>query len=170
MSLPNIISSVAVRSLSLNWINIWDITIYQLFNEFERLQIIDQYDIASTQVSVWGDKEKKFKFGAWSSIYITKMTLSNSVSFLLQKKQILYRRKLNGKSIWKQMANREVCDMVFVDYKTKEPFLFCDYANTSSQELTGENVFAYGGKGHPKKITFSGERVVLLRLKRRFRH
>lgn len=59
----------------------------------------------------------------------------------------------------KQMANREVCDMVFVDYKTKEPFLFCDYANTSSQELTGENVFAYGGKGHPKKITFSGERA-----------
>lgn len=59
----------------------------------------------------------------------------------------------------KQMANREVCDMVFVDYKTKEPFLFCDYANTSSQELTGENVFACGGKGHPKKITFSGERA-----------
>lgn len=67
LSLPNIISSVAVRSLSLNWINIWDITIYQLFNEFERLHIIDQYDIASTQVSVWGDKEKKFKFAAWSS-------------------------------------------------------------------------------------------------------
>lgn len=59
----------------------------------------------------------------------------------------------------KQMANREVCDMVFVDYKTKKPFLFCDYANTSSQELTGENVFAYGGKNHPKKITFSGERT-----------
>ena len=67
LSLPNIISSVCVRILSLNWINIWDITIYQLFNEFERLQIIDQYDIASTQVSVWGDKEKKFKFGTWSS-------------------------------------------------------------------------------------------------------
>ena len=46
----------------------------------------------------------------------------------------------------KQMANREVCDLVFVDYKTQKPFLFCDYANTSSQELTGENVFAYGGK------------------------
>lgn len=59
----------------------------------------------------------------------------------------------------KQMANREVCDLVFVDYKTQKPFLFCDYANTSSQELTGENVFAYGGKGHPKKITFSGERA-----------
>ena len=33
----------------------------------------------------------------------------------------------------KQMANREVCDLVFVDYKTQKPFLFCDYANTSSQ-------------------------------------
>lgn len=35
----------------------------------------------------------------------------------------------------KQMANREVCDMVFVDYKTKEPFLFCDYANTSMNTI-----------------------------------
>lgn len=59
----------------------------------------------------------------------------------------------------KQMANREVCNLIFVDYKTKKIFLDCDYANTSSQELTGENVFAYGGQGHPKKITFSGERA-----------
>lgn len=58
----------------------------------------------------------------------------------------------------KQMANREVCDLVFVDYKTKKPFLSVDYANTSSVELTGENVYAYGGKGHPKKVTFSGEK------------
>lgn len=72
LTLPNIISSVATKSESLNWTNIWDITIYQLFDSFERLQIIDQYGIASTQVSVWGDKEKKFKFGAWSSnIYNT---------------------------------------------------------------------------------------------------
>lgn len=59
----------------------------------------------------------------------------------------------------KQMANREVCNLIFVDYKTKKIFLDCDYANTSSQELTGENVFAYGGQGHPKRITFSGERA-----------
>lgn len=58
----------------------------------------------------------------------------------------------------KQMANREVCDMIFVDYKTKKPFLVVDYANTSSTELTGETVYAYGGKGHPKKVGFSGEK------------
>lgn len=58
----------------------------------------------------------------------------------------------------KQMANREVADMIFQDYKTKKPFLYVDYANTSSQELTGETVYAYGGKGHPKKVSFSGDK------------
>ena len=48
--------------------------------------------------------------------------------------------------------------MIFFEYKTKKPFLSVDYANTSSVELTGENVHAYGGKGHPKKVTFSGEK------------
>ena len=56
------------------------------------------------------------------------------------------------------MANREVCDLIFLDYATKKPFLNLDYANVSTTELTGESVFAYGGKGHPKKVQFSGER------------
>lgn len=56
------------------------------------------------------------------------------------------------------MANREVCNLVFVDYKTKKPFLNVDYANVSTAGLTGESVFAYGGWGHPKRITFYGER------------
>ena len=58
----------------------------------------------------------------------------------------------------KHMANREVADMIFQEYKTKKIFLSVDYANTSSQELTGETVYAYGGKGHPKKVSFSGDR------------
>ena len=56
------------------------------------------------------------------------------------------------------MANREVCDLIFVDYSTRLPFLNLDFANTSSTELTGETVFAYGGKGHPKRVSFSGEK------------
>lgn len=56
------------------------------------------------------------------------------------------------------MANREVCDLIFVDYTTKKPFLNLDFANVTTAELTGESVFAYGGKGHPKRIQFSGER------------
>ena len=56
------------------------------------------------------------------------------------------------------MANREVCDLIFVDYTTKKPFLNLDFANVTTTELTGESVFAYGGKGHPKRVAFSGER------------
>ncbi|MBD5537885.1 MAG: hypothetical protein HDQ99_19980, partial [Lachnospiraceae bacterium] len=51
-----------------------------------------------------------------------------------------------------------VCDLIFVDYATKKPFLNLDFANVSTTELTGESVFAYGGKGHPKRVQFSGER------------
>lgn len=66
LTLANIIASVATRSNGLNWTNIWGITIFQLFDEFERLQIGDQYNIASIQVAAWGDKEKKFNVGLWS--------------------------------------------------------------------------------------------------------
>lgn len=56
------------------------------------------------------------------------------------------------------IANREVCDLIFVDYATKKPFLNLDFANVTTTELTGESVFAYGGKGHPKRVQFAGER------------
>lgn len=56
------------------------------------------------------------------------------------------------------MANREVCDLIFVDYSTKKPFLNLDFANVTTTELTGESVFAYGGKGHPKRVQFAGEK------------
>ena len=57
------------------------------------------------------------------------------------------------------MANREVCDLIFYDFKTQKPFLNLDFANVTTTELTGESVFAHGGKGHPKRISFSGERA-----------
>lgn len=56
------------------------------------------------------------------------------------------------------MANREVCDLIFLDYLTKSPFLNLDYANVTTTELTGETVYAYGGKGHPKRVAFDGEK------------
>lgn len=56
------------------------------------------------------------------------------------------------------MANREVANLIFVDFKTKKPFLNVDYANVTTTDMTGESTFAYGGWGHPKRITFYGER------------
>ena len=57
-----------------------------------------------------------------------------------------------------RFANREVCNMIIYDYKTKKPILHCDYANTNSTELTGESVFVYGGWGHPRRVGFNGEK------------
>lgn len=55
-------------------------------------------------------------------------------------------------------ANREVCELIICDFATKKPVLNLDYANTTAQELTGEQVYAYGGWGHPRRVTFYGEK------------
>lgn len=57
-----------------------------------------------------------------------------------------------------KFANREVCDLIFVDYKSKKPVLNMDYANTTTTEVTGEAVYAYGGQGHPKRVVFTGDK------------
>lgn len=61
-------------------------------------------------------------------------------------------------SINSNVANREVCDLVWLNYKTKKPELFMDFANTTSPELTADTVYAYGGKGHPKRVAFDGNK------------
>jgi len=65
MSLPNIISSVAAKSLSLNIYNIWDITLFQLYDQFNRLQTNDAHSINSIRVATWGDEKKTFDYALW---------------------------------------------------------------------------------------------------------
>lgn len=57
------------------------------------------------------------------------------------------------------MANREVVDLVLVDYATKAPFLNLDFANVSSTEMTATRVIAYGGRGRAARVPFDGERT-----------
>lgn len=61
-------------------------------------------------------------------------------------------------SVNTRMANREVCNLVFCEFTTKKPFLNVDYANVSTTELTGESVYANGGWGHPRVVTFYGDK------------
>lgn len=58
----------------------------------------------------------------------------------------------------KSFANREVADLMFVEYSTKKPFMTFNLANTTGYDLEGDTVFAYGGQGHPKRVSFSGNR------------
>lgn len=65
MDIPNIISAVAAKHPSLNIINIWDITIYQLYDQFKRLQNNSLYDIQSLSVAAWGDEKNTFDPARW---------------------------------------------------------------------------------------------------------
>lgn len=65
MELGNIISAVANKSQSLNILNIWDLTVYQLWDCFSRLSNNSVYDIQSMSVAAWGNKDNYFDATAW---------------------------------------------------------------------------------------------------------
>ena len=65
MELGNIISAVANRSHSLHILNIWDLTIYQLWDCFARLSGNNLYNIQSMSVAAWGSKDNSFDASAW---------------------------------------------------------------------------------------------------------
>ena len=68
MEIGNLISSISAHSKALNILNIWDLTIFQLYDQFTRMRYEDSYVMNSTSVSVWGDKENKFDDTIWFSI------------------------------------------------------------------------------------------------------
>ena len=65
LTLPNLISAISAKHPSYNLINIWDLTIFQLFDVFNRMQVDSVYQIDSIRVSVWGDEKKKFNIALW---------------------------------------------------------------------------------------------------------
>ena len=65
MELGNIISAVANRSPSLNILNIWDLTVYQLWDCFSRISNNNIYDIQASAVAAWGNKDNHFDAAAW---------------------------------------------------------------------------------------------------------
>lgn len=64
-TLPNIISAVSNRHPTINPINVWKLTIFQLLDAFNRMQVNSMFDIDSTRVSVWGDEKKTFNAALW---------------------------------------------------------------------------------------------------------
>lgn len=65
LTIPNIISSVSNKHPSYNHTNIWDITIFQLLDSFNKLRLNTIYDIQALRVSVWGDEKKTFDSTLW---------------------------------------------------------------------------------------------------------
>lgn len=65
MELGNIISAIAAKSQSLNILNIWDLTVYQVWDCFWRLSNNSIYNIQSMSVAAWGNKDNHFDAAAW---------------------------------------------------------------------------------------------------------
>lgn len=62
------------------------------------------------------------------------------------------------------MSNKEVADLIFLDYKTKKPWLNLDYANVTTTGLEATREFATGGKGAPNRIAFDSQRTGTLEI------
>lgn len=62
------------------------------------------------------------------------------------------------------MANREVMNLVLLDYSSKVPFLNIDFANVSTTNFTANRVYAKGGWGAPNRVGFDSERTGTLQI------
>lgn len=65
MELSNIISAVANKHPSLNMTNIWNLTVYQLWDSFNRTISNNIYTIRSMSVAAYGDKNNSFDINEW---------------------------------------------------------------------------------------------------------
>lgn len=65
LSIPNIISALSNMHPTLNPINVWNLTLFQLLDSFNRVRANLIYNIDSTRVSVWGDEKKTFDLELW---------------------------------------------------------------------------------------------------------
>ena len=64
--LANIISCVAAKNHNgLNMINIWDMTIYNLYEQFKLIRENNMHEAETLSVFVWGDESNKFDIDAW---------------------------------------------------------------------------------------------------------
>lgn len=62
-TLPNIISAVCAKHPSLNLLNIWDLTILQLYDQFRRLNVITYESVEGLRWAAWG--KDSIELSAW---------------------------------------------------------------------------------------------------------
>lgn len=63
LNMPNVIASISTQHNSYNLLNIWDLTVYQLYDQFIRLNTKVQFDINSLKWAAWGSDP--FEVSLW---------------------------------------------------------------------------------------------------------
>lgn len=59
-------------------------------------------------------------------------------------------------------ASRAILNPTFISYATGKPFMHMDYATTSTQENSADVVYATGGDGAPRRVSFFGNKQTTL--------
>lgn len=57
LAIPNVISSVSASNSGYTLLNIWELTVYQLYDQFSRINRKIQMDIYSSRWAAWGQDE-----------------------------------------------------------------------------------------------------------------
>lgn len=57
LSLPNIISAVGAKNAGYNLTNIWSLTVWQLYDQFGRINVNSQMEIVGLRWAAWGKDE-----------------------------------------------------------------------------------------------------------------
>ena len=62
------------------------------------------------------------------------------------------------------MSNKEVAELIFLNYKDKKPYMNLDFANVTTTDLTAERAYATGGVGAPNRVAFDSKRNGTLKI------
>jgi hypothetical protein len=65
MELGNIMSALSAMDESISMLNIWDMTIYNIYDQFERRRLNTAFNLRALNVSVWGDSDNTFDIEQW---------------------------------------------------------------------------------------------------------
>ena len=63
--LGNIISALASKGNGINILNIWNLSIYNLYDQFDRSRHNKIDEIIARSISIWGDKNKTYDAESW---------------------------------------------------------------------------------------------------------
>jgi hypothetical protein len=58
-----------------------------------------------------------------------------------------------------RMGSRDILNLQVLDFVSATPLMYFDYANTASDESSGDRVFATGGSGGTRRIKFDGAKT-----------
>lgn len=70
-SIPNMISSIPTK-LHIDIDRVWNWTIFQLYDQYTRIEYCAQQNRLARSVSIWGDKERKYDPSIWCTNYYEK--------------------------------------------------------------------------------------------------